>query len=145
MYDENASKLPLSSDGNGGLRCSSIYSRKLFGLSNVNIEGIVGFLASGAEMINPCTVISISSKVSANTWRTTLIAASSRFVFIPIAPIHTVSLVPIAKRDVCNPFMFGAFLTVYPVSVNMSPKCSQSAGCSVACLVGGISVELSIG
>ena len=133
MYDENASKLPLSSDGNGGLRCSFIYSRKLFGLSNVKMSGDAGFVASGADIMNPCTVISMSSKVSANTCLTTFKAASKILVFMPTAPIHTFSFVPIAINDVCRPLMFGAFLTVYPASVNMSPKCIQSAGCASDC------------
>ena len=100
MYDENASKLPSSSDGIGGFSCSCIYLSKDDGVSNVNMSGDSGLFMSRGESTKPFTFIVISSRVSANIWFIMSKADCKVEVLIPTAPIHIVSFVPIANSDV---------------------------------------------
>lgn len=81
-------------------------------LSNVNMSGAPGALASGAEIIKPFTFIIMSSRVSENIWLTVSIAFCRAVVEMPVAPIHKVSFVPIANNSVFTVPMRGLFFTV---------------------------------
>ena len=69
-------------------------------LSNVKISGADGLSASGADMIKPFTVISMSSNVSENICCSLSITVCSASVVMPMAPIHTVSFAPMANREI---------------------------------------------
>ena len=69
-------------------------------LSNVKISGADGVSASGADMIKPFTVISMSSSVSENICCILSIKVFSASVVIPVPPIHTVSFAPMANREI---------------------------------------------
>ena len=80
--------------------CSDIYLSKVDGVSNVNISGDSGANESGADNTKPCTFIIMSSRVSENTWVSVSRADCNVDVFMPTAPIHMVSPVPMAHSAV---------------------------------------------
>ena len=126
MYAENASKFPPSSSGNGAFGCSVIYSRNAPGVSNNNISVVFVVVASGAAIINPVIFITMSSRVSENTWVNFSMAVCNAAVGTPTAPMYNVSFVPIANRDVCSVPMCGAVLTVYPADSKIWRSSGQS-------------------
>ena len=105
-------------------------------LSNVKISGADGVSASGADMIKPFTVISISSNVSENICCILSITVCIASVVMPMPPIHTVSFAPMANREI-GVLMRGVGLIVYPVDSNISRNSGLSTGaCCGAGMVG---------